>query len=128
MRTTYLQLIAISGLLLFVRPRAIGRLTVAFPLLLFLLLVIAAFDIRISGRLTSEISLSFFWDHILAIAGIGASGESAVADAAGGVPLRLHWWYRMYAELTADSATLHVGLCYGIPLPDFREIGRAPCR
>src|SRR3546814_14001394 len=101
MRTTYLQLIAISGLLLFVRPRAIGRLTVAFPLLLFLLLVIAAFDIRISGRLTSEISLSFFWDHILAIAGIGASGESAVADAAGGVPLRPHWWYRLSAQFTA---------------------------
>src|SRR3546814_9073044 len=75
-RASYLQLIAISGLLLFVRPRAIRRLTVAFPLLLFLLLVIAAFDIRISGRLTSEISLSFFWDHILAIAGIGASGEN----------------------------------------------------
>lgn len=121
MRTTYLQLLALSGLLLLVRPRAIGRLTIALPVLLFLLLIIAAFDIRVSGRLTSEISLSFFWDHALAMFGIGATEQGAIADAAGGVPLRLYWWQRLYEQLTADPITLLTGLGYGIPLTDFRD-------
>jgi len=121
MRTTYLQLVVLSGLLLIVRPRALGRLGTSVPVLFFLLLVITAFDLRVSGRLTSEISLSFFWNHILAIVGIGATGQGAVAEAAGGVDLRLHWWIRLYEELTVDPVTLLTGLGYGIPLTDFRD-------
>jgi O-antigen ligase len=121
MRTTYLQLIVLAGLLLIVRPRTLGRLGSAIPVLLLLLLIITAFDIRISGRLTSEISLSFFWNHVQAIFGIGAAGQGAVAEAAGGVPLRLQWWQRIYEQLTADPVTLLTGLGYGIPLTDFRD-------
>lgn len=121
MRSTYLQLMGLSGLLLFVRPRALGRLGTAIPVLLFLLLLIAAFDLRVSGRLTSQISLSFFWDHIQSMFGAGASGQGAVADAASGVPLRLRWWHRLYEELTVDPVTLLTGLGYGIPLTDFRD-------
>jgi hypothetical protein len=121
MRTTYLQLIVLSGLLLIVRPRALGRLGTAIPVLFFLLLVITAFDLRISGRLTSEISLSFFWNHVQAIFGIGATGQGVVAEAAEGVDLRLHWWTRLYEQLTADPITLLTGLGYGIPLTDFRD-------
>lgn len=121
MRTTYLQLAALAGLLLFVRPRALGRLGVTFPVLLFLFLIIAAFDLRVSGRLTSQISLSFFSDHLQAIFGVGATGQGAVAEAAGGVPLRLRWWSRIYDELTADPLALLIGLGYGIPLTDFRD-------
>jgi hypothetical protein len=121
MRTTYLQLFVLSGLLLVVRPRALGRLSTSLPVLLFLLLIITAFDLRISGRLTSEISLSFFWNHLQAIFGVGAAGQGAVAEAAEGVPLRLHWWTRLYEQLTADPITLLTGLGYGIPLTDFRD-------
>jgi hypothetical protein len=121
MRTTYLQLMAMSALLLLVRPRALGRLGIAIPLLLFLLLLVDAFNLRIAGRLTSNISLSFFWDHILAIFGIGATGQGAIAGAASGVPLRLHWWTRIYEQLTADPVTLLTGLGYGVPLTDFHD-------
>ncbi len=121
MRTTYLQLLSIAGLLLIVRPRALGGLGLAIPLLLSLLIVIAAFDLRISGRLTSEISLSFFWDHIQSIFGVGADGQGGVAEAAAGVPLRLRWWDRLYDQLTADAVTLITGLGYGVPLTDFRD-------
>lgn len=120
-RTTYLQLASLAALLLFVQPRALGRLGITLPVLGFLLLVITAFDFRISGRLTSEISLSFFLDHALAIFGVGAEEQGAVADAAGGVPLRLHWWARIYEQLMADPIALIGGLGYGIPLTDFRD-------
>lgn len=123
MRTTYLQLVAISVLLLMVRPRALGRLAIAVPVLLFLLLVIDAFNIQVAGRLTSQISLSFFWEHIQSIVGIGAKGQGGVADAAAGVPLRLHWWQQIYDRLTSDPATLLVGMGYGVPLTDFRGPG-----
>lgn len=120
-RTTYLQLASLAALLLYVQPRALGRLGITLPVMGFLLLVIAAFDFRISGRLTSEISLSFFMDHLLAIVGIGAEGQGNVADAAEGVSLRLHWWTRLYEQLTDDPIALIGGLGYGIPLTDFRD-------
>lgn len=120
-RTTYVQLLGLAGLLLIIRPRALGGLGLALPLLLSLLIVITAFDLRISGRLTSEISPSFFLDHIQSIFGIGADGQGGVAEAAAGVPLRLRWWDHLYDRLTADAVTLITGLGYGVPLTDFRD-------
>jgi hypothetical protein len=119
-RTTYTQLLALAGLMLVCRPRALRPLGSVIPLLFVLLLVITAFDIRVSGRLTTEISFSFFWDHILSIFGI-SNGETSVAAAASGVDLRLGWWSRLYDQLTADEVTLITGLGYGIPLTDFRD-------
>jgi hypothetical protein len=118
-RTTYVQLLCLSILLLLVRPRALRHLASTFPVLCVLLLFVAAFEIRISGRLSSEISWSFLWEHVQSIFGIGSKGS--VADAAGGVSLRLGWWIRLYNELTADLATLISGLGFGIPLTDFRD-------
>ncbi len=120
-RTTYLQLACLAALLFYIQPRALGRLGITLPLLGLLLLVISAFDFRISGRLTSQISLSFFVDHVLAIVGIGAEGHGNVADAAEGVSLRLHWWIRIYEQLMADPIALIGGLGYGIPLTDFQD-------
>ncbi len=117
-RTTYVQLLGLAGLLLVLRPRALGPLGLAIPLLLFLLMVITAFDLRISGRLTSEISLSFFWDHILSSFGVG---KGDLAGAAQGVDMRVGWWNRIYDQLTADEVTLITGLGYGIPLTDFSD-------
>lgn len=121
-RTTYLQLLSIAALLWLVRPRTLGRLALALPVLFFLLLVISAFDLRISGRLTSEVSLDFFVDHILAIFGVGADGRNGVAEAASGVSLRLRWWTRLYEQLTADPVVLITGLGFGVPLTDFRDV------
>jgi hypothetical protein len=117
-RTTYSQLLAVAGLMLVCRPRALRPLGFVIPLLFALLIVITAFDLRISGRLTTEISLSFFWDHILSIFGIGEGHLTASAD---GVDLRLGWWNRLYDRLTADEVTLITGLGYGIPLTDFSD-------
>jgi hypothetical protein len=117
-RTTYLQLLAVAGLMLACRPRALRPLGFAIPLLCVLLIVITAFDLRISGRLTTEISLSFFSDHILSIFGIG---EGSLAPSADGVDLRLGWWNRLYDKLTADEVTLITGLGYGIPLTNFSD-------
>jgi hypothetical protein len=117
-RTGYLQLLALAGLMLVCRPRALSQLAVGIPLLFVLLIVITAFDLRVTGRLTSEISLSFFWDHILSSFGVG-TGD--LAGAAQGVDMRFGWWTRIYDKLTADEVTLMTGLGYGIPLTNFSD-------
>jgi hypothetical protein len=117
-RTTYVQLLAVAGLMFALRPRALRLLGIAIPLLVALLVVITAFDLKISGRLTTEISLSFFSDHILSIFGIG---QGELAPSAEGVDLRMGWWTRLYDRLTADEATLITGLGYGIPLTNFSD-------
>ncbi len=119
-RTTYLQLAALAGLLFLTRPKAIGRFGFALPVLAVLLLVISAFELRVAGRLTSQISVSFFLHHIESIFGV-ANGSGGIAEAAEGVTLRWGWWYRLFDQLTADATTFLTGLGYGIPLTDFRD-------
>jgi O-antigen ligase len=119
-RTTYLQLLSLAVLMFIARPRALNRLGFALPVLFLLLVVIAAFDLEVSGRLTSKISVSFFLEHIESIFGV-ASGHGGLADAAEGVTLRWRWWDRLYDELTRDAPTMIMGLGYGIPLTDFRD-------
>ncbi|MEA2918652.1 MAG: hypothetical protein QOJ15_10733 [Bradyrhizobium sp.] len=120
-RTTYFQIIGLAALLWFAQPATLGRLSLAIPILVALLAVISAFDIRVSGRLSSELSFSFFWDHILSIFGIRSGGHDGLSEAADGVALRMGWWKRLYDQLTADPATLLAGLGFGIPLTDFRD-------
>jgi hypothetical protein len=119
-RTTYLQLAAMAVLLWLVRPRNLMRMGAAVPVLLLLLVVISAFELRVAGRLTSDVSIDFFVDHIQAMVGIG-HGNGGVAEAAEGVSLRMGWWNRLYDLLTRDMVTLLTGLGYGIPLTDFRD-------
>jgi hypothetical protein len=120
-RTTYPQLLVLAGLMLIVRPRALNGLGLAVPVLLALLVVISAFDLRIAGRLTTHISLSFFWDHLQSIVGIGADGHGGLASAAEGVDLRLGWWTRIYDQMTSDAVKLIAGLGFGIPLTNFSD-------
>jgi hypothetical protein len=119
MRTTYIQLLCLTGLLLLVRPAALRRLGSTIPALFVLLMLVSAFELRVSGRLTSEISWSFLRDHVLSILGIGTTGS--IGEAASGVSLRFRWWLRLYNELTSDPATLLSGLGFGIALTDFRD-------
>jgi hypothetical protein len=120
-RTTYLQLLGVAGLLLILRPRALSGLGLGIPIFFSILIVISALNIRISGRLTSDLSLSFFWEHIQSIVGISEKAQGGVASAADGVSLRLGWWNRLYDQLTADGVTLITGLGYGIPLTNFSD-------
>ena len=119
MRTTYVQLLCLTGLLLLVRPRALGRLASTVPLFCILLALISAFNLRISGRLSSEIGWAFIFDHLQAVFGIGTKGS--IGEAASGVSLRFGWWLRLYDQLTSDMATLVSGLGFGVALTDFRD-------
>lgn len=118
-RTTYVQLVCLAGLLLLVRPSALRRLAWTIPVLCVLVVLVSTFEVRISGRLSSEISWSWLADHVLTIFGIGTKGT--LGEAAGGVSLRFGWWLRLYGELTSDPATLLSGLGFGVPLTDFRD-------
>ena len=120
-RTTYLQLLSVGALLVMLRPRALSGLGVAVPFFFAALVVMSAFDLRVAGRLTSEFSLSFFWDHIQSVIGMDDGDHAVVASAANGVSQRLGWWNRIYDQLTMDEVTLLTGLGYGIPLTDFSD-------
>jgi hypothetical protein len=118
-RTTYVQLLSLAALLMLVRPAALRRLGSTIPILCLLLVLVGSLELRISGRLSSEISLSFLMDHVLTIFGIGTHGS--LGEAASGVSLRFGWWLRLYDELTSDPATLLSGLGFGVALTDFRD-------
>jgi hypothetical protein len=118
-RTTYVQLLSLGVFILLVRPTALRGLGSTIPVFCALLAIVTAFEIRISGRLSSEISWSFLWDHVQSIFGIGSHGS--VGEAAGGVSLRFGWWLQLYDELTSDPAVLFSGLGFGVPLTDFRD-------
>lgn len=118
-RTTYVQLLSLTALLMVVRPAAVRRLGSTIPLLVVLLAIVSTLELRVSGRLSSEISFSFLWDHVLTIFGIGTQGS--LGEAASGVSLRFHWWLRLFHELTSDPATLLSGLGFGVALTDFRD-------
>jgi hypothetical protein len=121
-RTTYLQIFGLAAVVLIFRPQALGKMTLAIPAVLLALGLLAAFQIRVPGALTSEVSVSFLADHFASIFGIGSeSGESGVSAAARGVDLRLHWWINLYDRLTDDAVDLLTGLGYGIPLTDFSD-------
>jgi hypothetical protein len=118
-RTTYIQLLSLTALLLLVRPGALRRLGSAVPILCAFLMVVSALELRISGRLSSELSWTFLWDHVQSVFGIGTKGS--IGEAAGGVSLRFGWWLRLYDELTSDPVTLLSGLGFGVALTDFRD-------
>lgn len=120
-RTTYFQILALAALLWIVRPRILGRLSLAVPILIFVLAALTAFEIRVTGRLSSDISIDFFVDHILSIVGISSGEHVGVAEAADGVTLRMGWWMRLYDLLTSDAVTLMSGLGFGVPLTNFKD-------
>jgi hypothetical protein len=91
-------------------------------------LLISTFGLRISGRLSDEVSLSFFADHLAAIFGISSGDDDVIAAAASGVGQRLEWWTDIYHRLSADLATLLTGLGYGFPLIPFKANGGIQAR
>jgi hypothetical protein len=121
-RTTYLQLLGLTLLVVTFRPRAAVPLGLAIPIFLLAVGIITAFDLRITGRLTDKITLSFLFDHIMAITGQASSdGGHNLGLAAEGVQLRYGWWDDIYRRLTSNAVNLLTGLGYAVPLTDFKD-------
>jgi hypothetical protein len=122
-RTTYLQLAVMLVFTVLFRKRSVGPFLAFVPIVIVSVLLISTFGLRISGRLSDEVSLSFFADHLAAIFGISSGDDDVIAAAASGVGQRLEWWTDIYHRLSADLATLLTGLGYGFPLIPFKANG-----
>lgn len=115
-RTIYLQIIAISVVLMIVRPAASKRwMSIIFGCLV-LMLILSIFGIEIEGRLGEKLSVSFLLDHFLAIFGVESNG---LEGSASGVGQRLGWWLHIYDWWSEKLETIVFGLGYGFPLIDF---------
>lgn len=121
-RTAYMQLGALSLLMWVLRRSAIRPLLSFAPLLLVALIAIDVLDLHVPGRLTSQVSLSFFVDHIAAMVGISDGSNDAISAAASGVDQRMQWWSDLFERVTADSTTFLTGLGFGFPLISFGNV------
>jgi hypothetical protein len=122
-RTIYLGLFAILGVMGLFRAKLVGRILAMVPVFIAAVLIISALGLKVSGRLSQEVSLSFFAEHIAAVFGIADRSNAAIADAASGVDERLTWWTNIFHQLTADPVTFLIGLGYGFPLIPFTANG-----
>ncbi len=116
-RTIYFQIIAIFLLLAACRREALPRAFAFVPMLLLAIAVIVATGIKVPGRLSDQISFSFFIEHFGASFGFATSRE--LIGAADGVDLRLNWWHDILQQLGANPISALTGLGYGIPLTHF---------
>lgn len=122
-RTIYLGLVAILGVMALFRAKLVGRILAMIPVFIAAVLLISALGLKVSGRLSEDVSLSFFAEHIGAIFGVSDRSNEAIADAASGVDERLTWWTNILHQLTADPVTFLIGLGYGLPLIPFTANG-----
>ncbi len=119
MRTTYLQILALLIAFSFLQPRTVLQMSGGMVIGIFVLMILLASGLEITGRLGAKFTMEFFWDHIAAI--WGAKGESAeVAGAAGGVGQRVKWWSDIWINVTSSIESLMFGLGYGFPLTSFK--------
>jgi len=118
-RTNYLQLAVLTCIVGLFRPKSFGRFGIVMPIMFIVVGTITAFDIKIPGRLTENISFSFYVQHLEAIVGISQGDDRGIAAAASGVPLRLDWWTNILEQEAADPVTLITGLGYGRPLTNY---------
>ena len=116
-RTIYLQIIAVSLLLLVYRSRSLLRVIIMIIVLVGFLATMPMVGLHFKGRLR-EVSLDFLIKHFVAIGGVENEG---VEGAAKGVPQRLGWWSDLYERWTSDVSTFVFGLGYGFPLINFRQ-------
>jgi hypothetical protein len=122
-RTTYMQLVVMLGFTALFRRRSVGPFLAFVPIVVVAVLLISTLGLKISGRLSDEVSLSFYADHLAAMFGVSNGDDEAIAGAAAGVGQRLEWWRDIYERLSADPATMLTGLGYGFPLVPFKATG-----
>lgn len=127
-RITYLQIVALFALFLLLRRDTLSRATLLVPLLVVGLGLFLSAGMQIGGgRLTQQVDLDFFVNHILSIVGAGQGGET-IRNVNAGVPLRLRWWADIWSQLTASIHSFLFGLGYGMPLVDFGIAGGVQVR
>jgi hypothetical protein len=118
-RTNYFQLIALACILVLFRPKSLSKFGILIPIMFIVVGTITALNIKIPGRLSENVSFSFFIHHIEAIGGLSQGDESGLDAAASGVPLRRGWWTNILEQEAADPVALITGLGYGRPLTNY---------
>jgi hypothetical protein len=116
-RTIYLQILLLIVLLALTKRGSAARLLVPMAGAVALFAVIVLLGVPIPGRLSGNVSLSFYLEHFLAIGGDTTGTEDeAVRGAAGGVGQRLNWWSAIWTNITSSWERTMFGLGYGISL------------
>jgi hypothetical protein len=119
-RTVYLQIVAVLVLLAFTKRGSLLNVLVPVTLSVGLFLAAVALGVPVPGRLSQNVSLSFYFEHFLAIGGGGSERtgleDEAIRGAASGVGQRLLWWRVIWEHVCATWSGLLFGLGYGISL------------
>jgi hypothetical protein len=118
-RTNYLVLIALTCIVGLFRPKSLSKFVILIPFMFIVVGTITAFNIKIPGHITQNISFSFFIRHFETIGGISQGDEQGLEAAASGVPLRVGWWTTILEQEAADPVALITGLGYGRPLTNY---------
>lgn len=117
-RTIYLQIGFLFLLFAVTRPGNVLRLLTPLVAAVVLFAALIALGVPFPGRLSGNVSLSFYLEHFLAIGGSGAHGsdDAAIQSAAGGVGQRLQWWQAIWENVTASWSSTLFGVGYGVSL------------
>jgi hypothetical protein len=118
-RTIYLQILFLFALLAATRPSNALRLAGPVVAGVAVFVALVALGVPVPGRVSSDVSLSFYFQHFLAIGGTdpGVSWESdAVRGAASGVNQRFLWWSVIWDNVTSTWTQTLFGLGYGISM------------
>jgi hypothetical protein len=116
-RAIYLQIFFLLAYVGLTKRGNAMRLFAPFGTAILLFAIIVTLGIPIPGRLSGEVSLSFYFEHFLAILGDKAASDSeAIQGAAGGVGQRFVWWQAIWDHVTSSFSTALFGLGYGISL------------
>lgn len=118
-RTIYLQILFLIAFIGATRPGNALKIFVPLASAIALLFALVAAGVPIPGRISDQISISFFYEHFLAIAGLGETGgpdDEGIRGAAGGVNQRLMWWRVIWDKVTETWASALFGLGYGVSL------------
>lgn len=134
-RAIYLQILFLVAFIALTRPGNAFKLFLPLSVAVAVLFVFIAIGVPIPGRLSDEVSLSFFYEHFLAIAGLDETGgpdNERIRGAAGGVNQRLMWWGVIWDRVTETWTSTLFGLGYGVSLvglardPAIDDIVREP--
>jgi hypothetical protein len=116
-RAIYLQIFFLLTYVGLTKRGSALKLLVPFGAAVLLFVVLVSLGVPIPGRLSGEVSLSFYFEHFLAILGDKAGSDSeAIQGAAGGVGQRFDWWLAIWDHVTSSVTTALFGLGYGISL------------
>ncbi len=118
-RLIYLQILLMFAILAFTQRGRLSTLFAPMAAAAGVFVLILALGVPIPGRISENVSLSFYVEHFLAITGAGADnygGDEALRGAAGGVGQRIDWWGAIWENVTATWTRTMFGLGYGISL------------